>query len=155
LGVCSVIVQAGLVGWVVRRLGERRALLIGLACGALAFVVYALAPTGKLFLIGIPIGALFGFSYPALQALMTRRVGPEEQGRLQGALAGLMGVAGVIAPVLFTQTFAAAIGPFRRFGQPGAPFLLAAGLLGLAAAIASRAGRAAVSTIPAALPPTS
>jgi MFS transporter, DHA1 family, tetracycline resistance protein len=137
VGLVSIVVQAGLVGPAVKRLGEQRALLTGLAFGALAFTVYALAPSGAVFLSGIPIGALFGFSYPALQGLMTRRVGPDEQGRLQGALASLMGIAGVIAPLLFTQVFAAAIGRFRGLGLPGAPFLVAVLLLMAAMVVVS------------------
>src|SRR5206468_3404377 len=109
-GVVSMIVQGGLVGAAVKRLGESRALIAGLAFGAVAFTLYGLAPTGALFLLGIPIGGLFGLTYPALQGLMTRRVGADEQGRLQGAIASVTGIAGVIAPVLFTQVFAAAIG---------------------------------------------
>jgi DHA1 family tetracycline resistance protein-like MFS transporter len=138
VGVVSMIVQGGLVGRVVRRLGEPRALLLGLACGAVALAIYGVAPTGTLFLLGIPIGGLFGLAYPSLQGLMTRRVGPDEQGRLQGALASVMGIAGVIAPVLFTQVFAAAIGPFRTLGVPGAPFLLAALLLVAAIVVVRR-----------------
>ena len=138
VGAASIVVQAGVVGPAVRRLGEPRALRTGLACGALAFVVYGLAPTGGIFLMGIPLGALYGLTYPSLQGLMTRRVGPDEQGRLQGALGSLMGIAGVIAPLLFTQVFAAAIGPFRAAGVPGAPFLLAALLLVTAMAVLPR-----------------
>jgi len=138
VGAASIIVQAGLVGPAVRRLGEPRALLTGLACGVLAFVVYGLAPNGVVFLLGIAPGSLYGLVYPSLQGLLTRRVGPDEQGRLQGALGSLMGIAGVIAPVLFTQVFAAAIGPFRGVGLPGAPFLLAALLLVVAMAVAER-----------------
>ncbi len=129
VGVASMIVQGGLVGLAVRRLGEARALVTGLACGAVAFTIYGLAPRGSVFLLGIPVGALFGLAYPALQGLMTRRVGPDEQGRLQGAVASVMGIAGVLAPVLFTQLFAAAIGRFHALRLPGAPFLLAALLL--------------------------
>ncbi len=99
VGVVSMIVQGGLVGAAVKRLGEPRALVAGLAFGAVAFTLYGLAPTGALFLLGIPIGGLFGLTYPALQGLMTRRVGADEQGRLQGAIASVMGIAGVIAPV--------------------------------------------------------
>jgi MFS transporter, DHA1 family, tetracycline resistance protein len=138
VGFASIVVQAGLVGPLVRRLGEPRALLMGLACGAVAFVVYGLAPNGVVFLSGIPLGALYGLVYPSLQGLMTRRVGPDEQGRLQGALGSLMGIAGVIAPLLFTQVFAAAIGRFRGLGVPGAPFLLAALLLVVAMVVVRR-----------------
>jgi len=55
-----------------------------------------------------------------------------------------MGIAGVIAPVLFTQVFAAAIGRFRGAGVPGAPFLLAALLLVTAMVVVRRGVIAAV-----------
>jgi DHA1 family tetracycline resistance protein-like MFS transporter len=45
----------------------------------------------------------------------------------------------MIAPILFTQTFALAIGRFRGVKLPGAPFLVAAALLLCALAVAWRA----------------
>jgi DHA1 family tetracycline resistance protein-like MFS transporter len=129
VGVCSALVQAGLVGRVVARLGERRTLLLGLAFGVLGFMIYGFAPTSAVFWLGVPFATLWGLSGPALQGLMTRRVTPSEQGRLQGARASLMGIAGLIAPALFTQTFAVAIDPARSLHVPGAAFVLAAGLL--------------------------
>ena len=95
VGVGSMIVQAGLVGRVVSALGERRTMLAGLAFGVVSFLFYGLAPTGGVFLSGIFFGSLFGLMFPALQGRMTRRVDPGEQGRLQGAITSLMGVAGV------------------------------------------------------------
>src|SRR5216683_841611 len=50
-GISSMIVQAGLVGPVVKRFGERRALLIGLVCAAAGMTIFALAATGRLFWI--------------------------------------------------------------------------------------------------------
>jgi DHA1 family tetracycline resistance protein-like MFS transporter len=136
VGVCSMIVQGGLVRPLVARLGERTALLIGLVAGAAGFAVYGLATTGPAFWLGIPVMALWGLASPANQGLMTRRVAATEQGRLQGALGSIMGVTGVIGPGLFTQTFAAFIGPERDWHLPGAGFLLAALLLALAAGLA-------------------
>ena len=65
---------------------------------------------------------------PAFQALMSRRVEPSAQGRLQGALASMSGVTGMIGPLIFTQIFAFAISS-RRLHVPGAPYLLSAALL--------------------------
>jgi DHA1 family tetracycline resistance protein-like MFS transporter len=137
VGVVSMIVQGAVVRPAVRWLGEPRALLAGLGFGAIAFAIYALAPTGMVFMVGIVIGGLFGLAYPALQGMMSRRVGPEEQGRLQGALGSLAGVAAIVAPGLFTQVFAAAIRPGGVGGLalPGAPFLLAGLMLLLAAMV--------------------
>ena len=139
VGAASMIVQVGLVGRAVQRFGEHRTMLAGLTFGALSFGVYGLAPSGALFVVGILPGALFGLTYPSLLGLLTRQVGDEEQGRLQGAVASLMGIAGVLAPVLFTQTFALAAGPLQFLQAPGAPFLLAGLLLLVAMPVARRA----------------
>jgi DHA1 family tetracycline resistance protein-like MFS transporter len=138
VGVASMIVQAGLVGRVVKRFGEGKAMLAGFATGAVGMTIYALAATGNVFLVGIPFTALFGLTYPSLQGIMTSRVAPTEQGRLQGALASLMGIAGIVAPLIFTQTFALAIGPWAPLRVPGLPFLIAAALLVGAALISTR-----------------
>lgn len=141
VGVCSVIVQGGLVRPAVARFGERRALLCGLAFGAAGFAIYGVATTGPVFLIGVPVMALWGLTSPAVQALMTRRVGPAEQGRLQGATASLQAIAGLIGPGIFTQTFAAFIGSRAEWHMPGAPFYVAALLLTASFAVALRATR--------------
>jgi DHA1 family tetracycline resistance protein-like MFS transporter len=102
---------------------------VGLAFGAAGFAVYGLAPTGALFLAGIPFLAIWGLAGPAFQALMSRRVEASAQGRLQGALGSLAGVTGMLGPLIFTQIFALGISS-RGFTLPGAPYLLSALLLG-------------------------
>jgi DHA1 family tetracycline resistance protein-like MFS transporter len=139
VGASSMIVQAGLVAWAVKRFGDRNAMLIGFGFGAAGYALYGLAPTGALFAAAVPLSALFGLTYPSLQGIITKRVGADQQGRLQGALASIMGIAGVLAPLLFTQTFALAVRVVRPVHIPGAPFLLAGLLLLVAAAIAERA----------------
>ena len=141
MGVCSVTVQGGLVGPIVSRLGERRTLLAGLVAGTIGFTIYALAPTSRVFIIGIPLMALWGLYGPASQGLVTRHVSPTEQGRLQGALASVAMTTGLMGPVLFTQVFSAFIGPRRAAHLPGAPYLLAAALLVVAVAVAVRVAR--------------
>ncbi len=142
LGLASMIVQAALVGPVVKRLGERAAMTTGLLIGAASNVAYGLAPRGWMFVAVMPVGVFFGLAYPSLQGLMTRMVSPEEQGRLQGAVASVMSIAGIIAPILFTQTFAVSIG---RLGVPGSGVpLMLAGLLLVGTALVARRATAAV-----------
>ena len=129
VGVSTMIVSGALVHPIVRRFGERRALLLGLACGGAGFALYGLASTGAIAVLAIPIQALWGLSGPAAQALMTRRAAPSEQGRLQGALSSLTGIAGLIGPGLFTLTFAYFIAGPGPGLLPGAPLLLAALLM--------------------------
>ncbi|MCY7313224.1 MAG: TCR/Tet family MFS transporter [Pseudoxanthomonas sp.] len=129
VGVFSVIVQGGLIGPLVKRFGERRALLFGLGCGVTGFVIYGFAGTGWVFLLGIPISAMWGLAGPATQALITRQVDAQVQGRIQGALMSLVSLAGIFGPMLFTGTFAWFIGENAPAHLPGAPWLLAAALL--------------------------
>jgi MFS transporter, DHA1 family, tetracycline resistance protein len=136
VGVASIIVQGGLVGRIVKAIGERASLLIGLACGVIALAMYGFAPTGPWFWAGIPFGAFMGLFGPAAQALMTREVPPEHQGQLQGANSSVMGLTGLIGPLLFSYVFAWAIGSGAHFGLPGAAYLLAALLLALGMVVA-------------------
>lgn len=136
VGICSMIVQGGLVKPVVAKLGERRAIAVGLAFGTAGFLLYGLATTGFIFIAGIPVMALWGFAGPAVQASMTRHVGPTEQGQLQGANASLVAIAGIGGPALFSQIFASFIGPRAALNLPGAPFVLAASMLAAAGVIA-------------------
>lgn len=121
------------VGPIVKRLGERRTLLTGLACAALGFALFGWL-SGVVFLIAIPINALWSLAGPTSQSLMTQRVSPSEQGELQGALGSLRGVAMLIGPGLFSLTFAYFISPGHVV--PGAPWYLASTLLMISLAIA-------------------
>jgi MFS transporter, DHA1 family, tetracycline resistance protein len=136
VGVASIVVQGLVVGPVTRWIGERAALMLGLVFGVVGFLIFALAPTGLIFWLAIPVMALWGLEGPACMALMSRLVGASEQGQLQGANASVTGIANLFGPGLFTLTFAFAIGGGREFNLPGAPFLIASFLLAAAAVAA-------------------
>jgi DHA1 family tetracycline resistance protein-like MFS transporter len=138
VGICSMIVQGAAIGPIVRHLGERRGLLLGLFFGAAGFFIYGVAPTGPVFWIGIPVMSLWGVSGAATQALMTRLVAPDQQGQLQGATSSVQSLSQLIGPFLFTLTFAYFISDGVSVKLPGAPFVLAAALLLLALVIAAR-----------------
>jgi DHA1 family tetracycline resistance protein-like MFS transporter len=127
-GVASIVVQTTLVKPVVKAVGERGAMLIGLTCAAAGFAIFALAPTSPLFWCGLPVFALMGLVQPASQALMSRRVPANEQGRLQGANAGIMSITGLVGPSLYTTVFAWAITGGAWLNTPGLGILMAAGL---------------------------
>ncbi len=141
IGVCTMLVQGGVVKRFVARFGERRGLLTALICGAAGFAIYGFAPTPNAFWSGLPIFALMGLYNPSAQGLMTRRVEPSAQGQLQGANSSIIGITGMIGPSLFTRIFANFIGAHRSWQFPGAPFLLAALLLISALALAWRVTR--------------
>jgi DHA1 family tetracycline resistance protein-like MFS transporter len=137
VGVCTMLVQGVGIGPIVRVFGERRSLLFGLLCGAAGFFIFAIAPTGPLSWLGIPVMSLWGVSGAAIQALMTKRVEPDQQGQLQGANASVQSVSQLLGPFLFTLTFAYFIGAQTPLHLPGAPFYLASALVLLALVVAA------------------
>jgi len=139
-GSSGVIVQMFLVGPIVKRVGERNAVLIGALAGVIGFAWYATAPTGALYLLAAPIFAFTGLLMPGLQGLMTQWVSPQQQGQLQGANQSLMGLSSIIGPIIFGEVFAWSL-RHEGFHLPGLAIYLASGLMGLAFLLAFVAAR--------------
>src|SRR6266581_757047 len=142
VGALNIAVQGGLVRRFIARFGERAALLTALLAGTAALVIWGLAPNGLVFLLTAFVFAPIGFVAPALQSLMTRRVGPSEQGQLQGANASIAGLTGAIGPIFFGLVYSFAIGSRAQFDLLGLPFLVAAILMLGAVGVAVRVTRA-------------
>ncbi len=136
VGLCSAVTAATLVGPVVRWFGERRTLLIGLATFMLGNALIGINSVYA-FVAGIVVLCLSIYNSP-VQSLMSKHVGPKEQGELQGAMSSLRGIAMMIGPLIFAWTFAQVTGPWRAFGFFGAPFFVAGAMLIVALAIAFR-----------------
>jgi DHA1 family tetracycline resistance protein-like MFS transporter len=142
VGVCTAIVSGGLVGPYVKKFGDRIGLLTGLFYGCLGFAGFALAPRGGFIFATIPFIALWGVAGPAMQSLMSQRVDPSSQGKLQGAINSLRAITGMVGPVLFTQVFSYSIAPHVSFHLPGAPYLFATVLLASSLLLANSVTRA-------------
>ncbi|HEX4302075.1 MAG TPA: TCR/Tet family MFS transporter [Rhizomicrobium sp.] len=142
ISVAGVLVQSFIVGPAVKRFGERGCLLIGASLPIIGLAWASYAPNGWLYFLGVPFNAFWQLLVPGLQGLMTRRVGPTEQGQLQGANQSLAGMASVLGPVLYGLSFAWAV-RHPEWHIPGLPFLLASLTMVACLVIAILAGRAA------------
>jgi len=121
-GVLGVIVQGGMVAPVVRRLGEKRTLILGLLITAVSWTAAALAHSVPLFLVTLVPAALgLGFCTPSMVSLVSGSAGRHEQGRVQGAAGALESLGRTIGPVWGSASL-------QRFGE-GMPYLTAAGFL--------------------------
>jgi DHA1 family tetracycline resistance protein-like MFS transporter len=99
-GFLGVLVQAGLVGPVVKRLGEKRTLEIGLVFAAIGWGGSAMTHSLPLFITMLVPGALgIGFCNPSLVSLVSGAGGRHEQGRVQGAAGALESLGRTIGPV--------------------------------------------------------
>jgi DHA1 family tetracycline resistance protein-like MFS transporter len=132
VGICATIVQGGVIGPVVRWLGEARALTVGFLLFAVSFMGYAFATAGwQMYFWIVPFS--FGtIASVAAMALMSRQVPANAQGELQGAVSSLRSVTACIAPPLLTGLFSYFTSPAAPVQFPGASFF-AAGVLTLVA----------------------
>jgi DHA1 family tetracycline resistance protein-like MFS transporter len=135
VGVLAVIVNGFLVRRAVNGLGEWRTAMLGMASGAVGYLIHVIAASPALAYLAIIVGALGGLTVPALQALMTARAPEDAQGELQGALGTIAASTVIMGPILFSQLFAAVTREDGVFHAPGLPFLLSALLAGGALAL--------------------
>lgn len=128
VGVLNGITQGGLTGWLVKRFGERRVLVLGSFGQALAFTCFGLASEPWMLYAVLCVSSLFWSVGPAIQSLISREVAPERQGELQGALMSLVALTSVANPLIMTTLFSMTSNRSSGFYLPGSPYLLA-GLL--------------------------
>jgi MFS transporter, DHA1 family, tetracycline resistance protein len=133
VGICSMVVQGGLMRPIISRIGEWRALSLGLVFGCLGFAGYGLAAAGWEFIAAVPLMALWGLAGPSADALMSQRVGAQDQGKLQGATASLSALAQLIGPAIFSTAMATTL-----HSLPGTPFYVASALLVAALVLAQQ-----------------
>jgi DHA1 family tetracycline resistance protein-like MFS transporter len=138
-GVITAIVQGGLVGPIIKRIGESRAALVSLVAEVVVTAAYAAATKGWMIYGLLVVGAAQGIVMPAVNAMMTHEVEDDAQGELQGAISSLMGIAAILGPLLATQLFGAFTGAGAAVELPGAPFLASALLSAVALWVFMRA----------------
>lgn len=104
-GLCQMLVQALIPSHASRLLGNRNAVLIGIACSCLALAVMAFAQSGWMIFAIMPIFALGSMGTPSLQALASQKVSADQQGQFQGVIASTVSMASMIAPMFFSTLY--------------------------------------------------
>ena len=141
VGVLSGLVQATLVKKIVPRLGESRAVVIGMLISIGSQICYGLATQGWMIYVILVAGAFAGISGPALQSYITKHVPANEQGAVQGVYSGLASLAGIPGPLIGTFILGWATGPGLAPYLAGSSFFAGALLTVLALYLAIRTFR--------------
>lgn len=125
-GIGIALVQGLLLRPIIKRLGERRTVILGLGIDVGAFIALGFVTNGWIALALTPLTALGSIAGPAMQGIMSRTAADNQQGELQGTVTSINAVATIVAPLLVTQTFWYFTAPQNPIYLPGAPFLLSA-----------------------------
>jgi MFS transporter, DHA1 family, tetracycline resistance protein len=126
VGISMAICQAFIIGRAVNRFGERLTAQLGMVCGLFGFLMLAFMTNGLLAFALFFINGLQGIAQPALNAMMSRRIPPDQQGELQGFNGSMAALAFLLAQLIFNFTLAFFTSDAAPFRFPGAPFIIAA-----------------------------
>lgn len=100
MGATGVFTQFVLVGRVIKRIGERRAIQLSLLSGGLCFMMFGVIVDGFTAVITVILMGLTGaFLRPALNALVSRSAPPSEQGVAMGLINSFYSLGMVFGPI--------------------------------------------------------
>ncbi len=139
VGITAAIMQGGLIRILLPRFGEKNAIIIGQVTGMISFILYGLATQGWMMYAIIIAGAIGSIGGPATQGMVSRGVPANEQGALQGSLASLASLTGVVAPLMANFLFGYFISEAAPTKIPGIAFFVGAGFLLIALLLVLRA----------------
>jgi DHA1 family tetracycline resistance protein-like MFS transporter len=134
IGISFVVTQAVILGPVAKRIGILNVAALGLSLGIAGFLTLVWLQSGLFALILLPVFAFRAIVGIAIVGQSSAQVDPDRQGELQGTFASLGALASLISFPMMTQLFASQLSNegSANTWHSGAPFLLAAGLGGLA-----------------------
>lgn len=135
VGISSALVQGVGLRLLLPRLGERRAVTLGVMAFAVSAALYAVVGTVPLIYAAIVVGGMQGLIQPSIQALNSRAVDATSQGELQGATQAIGSIAQIVGPPLYSGIFARFSGPAALVHLPAMPLLVAAGFAFIALAL--------------------
>jgi DHA1 family tetracycline resistance protein-like MFS transporter len=126
VGIAAAVGQTVLLGLLLRRLGDVRTALTGLASSTIAYMLYGLATQGWM-LYAVILANLCGFAAgPALQGIVSKAVDPRHQGITLGSLNSISSIMSVVAPLVGAPILAAVSGLRPTDWRVGATFFVAA-----------------------------
>lgn len=124
VGVMVAIVQGGLVGPIVKKIGEVNAVYAGFAFNAFGlFMMGIVSESWMVYAVIVPY-AFGGLAGPSLQSIMTSQIPKNAQGELQGGITSVMTLTAIVGPLLMTGIFRLYTNPENDIYFPGAPFVM-------------------------------
>ncbi len=126
VGVSMVVFQTFIIGKTVKRFGERMTAMMGMGFGITTYVAVAFLTSGAFALILNFINGFAGMAMPAVNAMMSMRTPPDQQGELQGLTGSMSALAFLLAQLVYNNALATFTASDAPVHFPGAPFIIAA-----------------------------
>ncbi|KAJ0789201.1 putative major facilitator superfamily, MFS transporter superfamily [Helianthus annuus] len=125
-GIAGIISQLILMPVLSRVINEVHLLAIGLAFTCIHIFLYSVAWSSWVVYLASTLQILSVFAGPSLRSIVSKQVGPTEQGKAQGCITGLCSFAGIISPLIFSPLTALFLSDHAPFHFPGFSLMCAA-----------------------------
>ncbi|KAI3706083.1 hypothetical protein L1987_76338 [Smallanthus sonchifolius] len=125
-GIAGIVSQMILMPMLTRVMKEEQLLAIGLAFNCIHISLIAVAWSSWVVYLASTLQILSVFAGPSLRSIVSKQVGPAEQGKAQGCITGLCSFAGIISPLIFSPLTALFLSDHAPFQFPGFSLMCAA-----------------------------
>ena len=138
VGLLVAAVQGGLIRVINPKIGNEKSVYAGLLLYAFGLLLFAFATQSWMMFVFLIPYCLGGITGPALQSIITGNVAANEQGELQGIIAGMVSLTSIAGPPVMTGLLSYFTKPGAPVHFPGSAFLLGSVFMLLSAYIAYR-----------------
>merc|ERR1719295_1030002 len=105
VGILSVIAQTGLLTLLMKTLGSKHTIMVGLLFEMLQLMWYGFgSQTWMMWAAGI-LAAISSITYPAISALVSMHADSDKQGLVQGMVTGIRGLCNGLGPAMYGLIF--------------------------------------------------
>lgn len=118
-GVAGTASQLLVMPLLVPAVGEEKLLSTGLLFNCAHMFLYSIAWSSRVPYVAAMFSTLIVFSHPCLRSIVSKQVGPTEQGKAQGCISGVSSFANVVSPLVFTPVTALFLSEEAPFSFPG------------------------------------
>ncbi|XP_061749527.1 hippocampus abundant transcript 1 protein [Nerophis ophidion] len=105
VGVLSIIAQTLLLSVLMRTIGNKNTVLLGLAFQLFQLAWYAFGSEPWMMWAAGTVAAMSSITFPAVSALVSHSAAPDQQGVVQGMITGIRGLCNGLGPALYGFIF--------------------------------------------------
>uniref|UniRef100_A0A3P9L065 Major facilitator superfamily (MFS) profile domain-containing protein n=1 Tax=Oryzias latipes TaxID=8090 RepID=A0A3P9L065_ORYLA len=105
VGILSIIAQTLLLGVLMRTIGNKNTVLLGLGFQLLQLAWYGFGSEPWMMWAAGTVAAMSSITFPAVSALVSHSASPDQQGVAQGMITGIRGLCNGLGPALYGFIF--------------------------------------------------
>uniref|UniRef100_A0AAY5JZM1 Hippocampus abundant transcript 1 protein n=1 Tax=Esox lucius TaxID=8010 RepID=A0AAY5JZM1_ESOLU len=105
VGILSIVAQTLVLGILMRSIGNKNTILLGLGFQILQLAWYGFGSQPWMMWAAGAVAAMSSITFPAISAIVSRNADPDQQGVVQGMITGIRGLCNGLGPAFYGFIF--------------------------------------------------